>query len=50
MKKPSKKYTEAMTKVDRSKLYSSTEAIKLLKEVKFAKFDENRRLSIQTWS
>ena len=40
MKKPSKKYTAAMEKVDRSKSYTSTEAIKLLKEVKFAKFDE----------
>jgi len=47
MKKPSKKYTEAMNKVDRSKSYSSTEAIKLLKEVKFAKFDETVDLAFR---
>ncbi|MBL7664202.1 MAG: 50S ribosomal protein L1 [Bacteriovoracaceae bacterium] len=40
MKKPSKKYTEAAKKVDRKKSYSVKDAIKLLKQVAFAKFDE----------
>ena len=47
MKKPSKKYTEAMAKVDREKLYSAAEAIKLVKEVKFAKFDETVDLAFR---
>ncbi len=47
MKKPSKKYTEAMAKVDRNKSYSSTEAIALLKKVKFAKFDETVDLAFR---
>lgn len=47
MKKPSKKYTEAMAKVDREKLYSSTDAIKLVKAVKFAKFDETVDLAFR---
>lgn len=40
MKKPSPKYLEALSKVDRDKLYKVNEGIKLLKEVAFAKFDE----------
>lgn len=36
-----------MAKVDRTKSYSSTEAIKLLKEVKFAKFDETVDLAFR---
>lgn len=40
MKKPSPKYLEALAKVDRNKLYKVNDAIKLLKEVAFAKFDE----------
>lgn len=47
MKKPSKKYTEAMAKVDREKLYSSADAIKLVKAVKFAKFDETVDLAFR---
>lgn len=47
MKKPSKKYTEAMAKVDREKLYSSVDAIKLVKAVKFAKFDETVDLAFR---
>lgn len=47
MKKPSKKYTAAMAKVDRTKLYSSADAIKLIKEVKFAKFDETVDLAFR---
>lgn len=47
MKKPSKKYTEAMAKIDREKLYSSVDAIKLVKAVKFAKFDETVDLAFR---
>ncbi len=47
MKKPSKKYTEATKKVDSTKLYKSEEAIKLAKEVKFAKFDETVDLAFR---
>jgi large subunit ribosomal protein L1 len=39
-KNKSKKYLEAAAKVDSTKLYSIEEAIKLVKEVKFANFDE----------
>ena len=35
-----KKYTEARTKVDKKKAYSLDEAIKLLKKIKYTKFDE----------
>lgn len=34
-----KKYVEAAKKVDRSKLYAPAEAIKLLREISFTKFD-----------
>ena len=47
MKKASKRYTEAFKKVDRTKLYSSDEAIKLAKEVKSAKFDETVDLAFR---
>jgi large subunit ribosomal protein L1 len=47
MKKASKRYTEAFKKVDRTKFYSSEEAIKLAKEVKSAKFDETVDLAFR---
>lgn len=40
MKKKSKKYLDALAKVDVEKNYSVDEAIKLAKEAAFAKFDE----------
>lgn len=40
MKKRTKKYEEAAKKVDSTKLYGVDDAIKLTKEVAFAKFDE----------
>jgi large subunit ribosomal protein L1 len=40
MKKVSKRFAEALKKVDAAKFYSSDEAIKLAKEIKSTKFDE----------
>ncbi|MBO4245205.1 MAG: 50S ribosomal protein L1 [Bacilli bacterium] len=39
MKKASKKYVEASSKVDRNKAYTINEAVKLVKETSFSKFD-----------
>ena len=39
MPKRGKKYREAAAKVDRLKLYSPIEAIELLKEINYTKFD-----------
>lgn len=39
MKKSGKKYVEASSKVEKNKLYSITEAIKLVKETSITKFD-----------
>ena len=36
-----KNYKAAVSKIDKNKLYTSKEAVGLLKEVKFAKFDES---------
>lgn len=47
MVKVSKKYKEAIEKVDRNKLYEITEALKLVKEMPLAKFDESLDLSIK---
>lgn len=45
MGKKGKKFTEALGKVDRVKHYSLDEAVALLKEVAFAKFNETIELS-----
>jgi large subunit ribosomal protein L1 len=42
-----KRYKEAISKVDRDHLYSPREAVKVLKEVPAAKFDETVELSIR---
>jgi large subunit ribosomal protein L1 len=42
-----KRYTEALSKVDRDHLYSPREAIKILKDIPAAKFDETVELSIR---
>ena len=47
MKKLSKRYAETSAKVDRTKFYSSTDAIKLAKEIKSAKFDETVDLAFR---
>ena len=41
-----KKYKEALARVDRQKRYETDEAIKLLKDLSFAKFDETIELSM----
>jgi large subunit ribosomal protein L1 len=45
--KHGKKYKTAAAKVDRAQKYPLTEAVKLVKEVKFTKFDESVELSIR---
>jgi large subunit ribosomal protein L1 len=47
MKKPSRKYVDASKKVERTKLYTVTEAVALLKEVTYAKFDETVDLAFR---
>ena len=39
MKKRSKKYTEALSKVEKGKVYTKEEAVKLVKETSITKFD-----------
>lgn len=46
MKKHGKKYNAAVEKIDHSRKYSLDEAVKTLKEVSFAKFDETVELTI----
>lgn len=41
-----KKYREAIAKIDRQKRYETDEAVKLLKDLSFAKFDETIELSM----
>ncbi len=52
MKKRSKKYTEAMSKVERNKVYAKDEAVKLVKETSTSSFDGTveiaMRLNIDT--
>jgi len=47
MKKRSKKYVAAKSKIDATKIYKLDEAIALIKEVAFAKFDETIDLSFR---
>lgn len=47
MRKPSKKYTAALAKVDTEKAYAIDEAIKTVKEVAFANFDETVDLAFR---
>lgn len=47
MAKHSKRYLEAKKKVDKSKLYSTREALELVKEVSTANFDETVELSVK---
>lgn len=47
MPKTGKRFTEAISKVDRDHLYSPREAVKILKEIPAAKFDETVELSIR---
>jgi len=43
-----KKYQEALAKIDRSQRYHPSEAVKLVKEVSFVKFDETVELHLRT--
>src|ERR1043165_2539237 len=46
MKKHGKKYRAAAEKIDRNRKYNLDEAVKALKEISFAKFDETVELTI----
>ena len=48
MAKKSKKYVEALNKIDRTRLYDATEALSLVAEVATAKFDETVEAHIRT--
>ena len=48
MPKHGRKYLEALAKIDRSQRYHPTEAVKLVKDVAFAKFDETVELHLRT--
>jgi large subunit ribosomal protein L1 len=45
--KKGKKFKEALSRVDRDKIYSPIEALKILKEASFTKFDETVELHIR---
>src|SRR3954471_19614088 len=45
---PGKKLADALKKIDREKLYQPQEAVELLKEIAFAKFDETVEVHIRT--
>ena len=47
MKKKSKKYTEALSKVEKSKLYPLEEAVKLVKETSTSKFDGTVEIAVR---
>ncbi|MDQ3963197.1 MAG: 50S ribosomal protein L1 [Actinomycetota bacterium] len=47
MPKPGKRFSEALTKLDREHMYAPREAIKILKDIPAAKFDETVELAIR---
>lgn len=47
MKKRSKKYIEAASKIEKNKLYSKEEAVKLVKETSISKFDGSVEISMR---
>lgn len=47
MKKRGKKYLDAMTKIDKTKIYSKEEAIKLVKDTSVSKFDASVELAMR---
>ena len=47
MKKKSKKYTEALSKIEKGKLYSSEEAVKLVKETSVSTFDGTVEIAVR---
>ena len=48
MSKPGKNYVNAAKKIEADKIYSPREALELLKEMKFAKFDETVEVHVRT--
>ena len=47
MKKRSKKYTEAMSKIEKNKVYSKEEAVKLVKETSVSSFDGSVEIAMR---
>ncbi len=47
MKKRSKKYIEAVSKIEKNKFYSKEEAVKLVKETSISKFDGSVEISMR---
>ena len=47
MKKRSKKYTEAFSKIEKGKVYSKEEAVKLVKETSISKFDASVEVAMR---
>jgi len=47
MRKKSKKYTEALNKIEKGKLYSLEEAVKLVKETSTSKFDGTVEIAVR---
>ena len=47
MRKRSKKYTEAVSKVEKNKLYTKEEAVKLVKETSTSKFDGSVEIAMR---
>lgn len=47
MKKKSKKYIEALSKIEKGKLYSLDEAVKLVKETSVSKFDGTVEIAVR---
>ena len=45
MKKLSKKYAAAVAQVEQDKVYTISEAVELMKKIKFAKFNETVTIS-----
>lgn len=47
MKKRSKKYTEAVSKIEKNKVYSKEEVVKLVKETSISKFDSSIEVAMR---
>ena len=47
MKKKSKKYMEALAKIEKGKLYPLEEAVKLVKETSTSKFDGTVEIAVR---
>ena len=47
MKKRSKKYTEAISKIEKNKVYTKEEAVKLVKETSITKFDASVEVAMK---